>query len=195
MMQHYQANCRVSGQPADSITHMNPTSKFIASNKGSAYLYILLVVMLIGVMMGRVGTTWKQVIQREKEEELLFRGMQIQEAIARWQQPQAGVQQHVATPLTDLKYLLKDPRTPNTVRYLRRLYNDPMTGGDWNLIKDPARGIVGVASSSKEQVIKKDNFPEQLQTLSNKERYEEWQFLYQQTRQQPVATIVTTGKI
>lgn len=186
-MKRFQPGGCVSGQSPGSITRMKPASKFVASNKGSAYLYILLVVMLIGVVMGRVGTTWKQVIQREKEEELLFRGMQIQEAIARWQQPQVGVQLHVATPLTDLKYLLKDPRTPTTVRYLRRLYNDPMTGGDWNLIKDPARGIVGVASSSKDKVIKKDNFPDKLQTFSNKERYEEWQFLYQQIRQQPVA--------
>ncbi len=46
-------------------------------------------------------------MQREREKELLFRGMQIQDAIGRWHQPQGNVQQHAATPLNDLKDLLR----------------------------------------------------------------------------------------
>ncbi len=161
---------------------------YLHNQHGFTYLIVLLAVMLIGIMLGAVGTSWKLTMQREREEELLFRGMQIQDAIGRWHQPQGSVQQHVATPLNDLKDLLRDPRTPATVRYLRKLYRDPITNQDWTLIREPARGIVGVASSSTEKVIKKDNFPDQLQDLVNKERYEQWQFVYKAAQKtvQPV---------
>lgn len=153
---------------------------YYQSHSGFAYLYLLLTIMVMGILLSVAGSSWKQIMQREAEAELLFRGMQIQEAIRRWHQPKAG-SQHIATPLNDLKDLLRDPRTPATVRHLRRLYTDPITKGEWTLIKDSARGIVGVASSSKQPVIKKGNFPEELLTFANRERYDEWQFLYQQT--------------
>jgi type II secretory pathway pseudopilin PulG len=156
--------------------------RFYLSDKGSTYLALLVALMVMGIMLGRAGTVWKQVMQREREEELLFRGAQIQDAIRHWHTPQ-GSGEHIATPLHSLQDLLKDPRRSGTVRYLRRLYQDPISNSDWNLIRDPARGIVGVASPSKELVIKKDNFPEQLQNLAHKTRYEEWQFMYQPAAQ------------
>jgi len=158
------------------------------NQQGFTYLIALLAVMLIGIMLGAVGTSWKNVMQREREEELLFRGMQIQDAISRWHQPKGTIQQHVATPLNDLKDLLRDPRTPATVRYLRKLYRDPMTNQDWVLIRETSRGIIGVSSSSTERVIKKDNFPDQLQDLVNKERYDQWQFVYK-SGQKTVQTV------
>lgn len=161
---------------------MSVRAAYLHNQKGFTYLIALLAVMLIGIMLGAAGTSWKNVMQREREEELLFRGMQIQDAIGRWHQPQGNVQQHAATPLNDLKDLLRDPRTPATVRYLRKLYCDPITNQDWVLIREPARGIIGVASSSTERVIKKDNFPDQLQDLVNKERYDQWQFVYKPTQ-------------
>ena len=166
---------------------------YFHNQQGFTYLIALLAVMLIGIMLGAAGTSWKNVMQREREEELLFRGMQIQDAISRWHQPRGTVQQHVATPLNDLKELLRDPRTPATVRYLRKLYRDPMTNQDWVLIREAARGIVGVASSSTERVIKKDNFPDQLQDLANKERYDQWQFVYK-TAQKPTQAVQVPGR-
>ena len=112
-------------------------------------------------------------MQREREEELLFRGAQIKDAITRWYNVPAGQQ---PTPLRDLKDLLRDPRSTTTKRYLRRLYTDPMTGKGWNIIQDPNRGIRGVISTSTLAPFKVDNFSDDLKELAGKKKYNEWRF-------------------
>ncbi len=54
--------------------------------------------------------------------------------------------------------LLRDPRFPNVVRHLRKLYNDPMTGEDWELVTDPAERIIGVRSSSDVATLQEGRF-------------------------------------
>ncbi|MEI6208696.1 MAG: type II secretion system protein [Desulfuromonadales bacterium] len=115
-------------------------------------------------------------MQREREEELLFRGAQYKDAITRWYKPVSG--QHVATPLRDLKDLLHDPRSLTTVRYLRRLYTDPMTGKAWNVIADPVQGISGVASTSIDKPFKITGFPDDLADLAGMSTYSDWRFVY-----------------
>lgn len=148
-----------------------------SSEGGFTYLTALMIVMVMGIMLAKTGQSWQQMMQREKEEELLFRGSQMQEALTRWHRPAGGG--HVATPLTDLKHLLQDPRTAGTVRHLRRPYLDPVTGKEWELIRDTARGIIGVRSRSELKPFKVDNFPEPLKGLTNKKSYREWQFVVQ----------------
>lgn len=149
--------------------------QYLKCQRGATYLAVLMVVMIAGIMLGITGQGWQNVIQREREEELLFRGNQIQEALNRWHHPAGGHQ--VATPLSDLKHLLQDPRTAGTVRHLRRLYQDPITGGDWQLIHEAGRGIVGVCSPSTRHTLKRDNFPEAQKQFAGKERYNEWKFM------------------
>ncbi len=144
--------------------------------KGFTYLTALLLIMIMGVMLGAIGQSWKTIMQREREEELIFRGTQYKDAITRWKKPRPG--QHVATPLRDLKDLLQDPRSLTTVRYLRRLYNDPVTGKEWKVISDPVNGIVGVASSSEDKPFKTDGFTDDLAGLNGKSSYSDWQFAY-----------------
>lgn len=159
---------------------MRTTSERRLYNRcGYTYLMALMMVMVMGILLAMAGQSWQQRMQREKEEELLFRGSQLQDALGRWHQPAGGL--HVATPLNDLKHLLRDPRTAGTVRHLRKLYLDPMTGREWELIRDPVRGIIGVRSSSELKPFKQDNFPEQLQGLINKTSYSEWLFLARPT--------------
>lgn len=150
--------------------------KRLLNRNGFTYLSVLVIIVIAGIMLGAIGTSWRTIMKREKEEELLFRGQQIRDAITRWYKPRGG--QHAATPLRDLKDLLQDPRTPATVRYLRRLYTDPMTNDEWDIIVDPAKGIVGVASKSKEKPLKTAGFPDDLQTFTGKTSYSEWQFVY-----------------
>jgi type II secretory pathway pseudopilin PulG len=143
------------------------------NRSGFTYLLALMIIMIMGIMMAAVGQSWKTIVQREREEELLFRGTQIKDAITRWYKVPAGQQ---PTPLRDLKDLLSDPRSTTTKRYLRRLYTDPMTGKEWNLINDPNRGIRGVTSTSTLAPFKVDGFPDDLKDLAGKKQYSEWRF-------------------
>ena len=153
--------------------------KILLSNKGFALLAVLTMVIIMGISLSAAGLSWRIVMKREREQELLFRGSQIRDAIARWYALKSVEQ--AAMPLRDLKDLLADPRTPKTVRYLRRLYKDPMTNKDWQLIVDPAKGIQGVVSTSQEAPLKTAGFPDELQDFTGKGRYNEWRFVYTPT--------------
>jgi type II secretory pathway pseudopilin PulG len=140
--------------------------KIIANQNGFTYSLALTVVMIMGIMLGMVGQSWKTIMQREREKELLFRGSQIKEAIENWNNPKytvPGVPPRTAIrPLMDLKDLLKDPNSLTPLRYLPhsyaaelddknpkcapdcarlKVYQDPMTGKEWTII----RGIVTAA--------------------------------------------------
>jgi len=173
------------------ICRLRILSSSVRNNSGFTYLMALMLIMVMGIMLSMVGQSWKTIMQREREEELLFRGTQIMEAIGRWKKPQAGG--HPATPLRDLKDLLQDPRTLTTTRYLRRLYTDPMTGREWNVITDPNTGISGVASTSDAKPLKVADFPVGLETLENKERYSDWLFVYNPNPPKPATTTQNTG--
>jgi type II secretory pathway pseudopilin PulG len=147
--------------------------------KGHTYLAVLMLVIIMGIMLSAVGQSWHTIMKREREEELLFRGRQIRDAIARWYKPRDG--EHASTPLRDLKDLLQDPRTPVTVRYLRRLFKDPVTNGEWVIINDPSKGIQGVVSASREAPLKTSGFPDDLKDFSGKTKYSDWRFVYTPT--------------
>ncbi len=140
----------------------------LTSAAGFTYLAVLLMVVILGIMQGVAYQYMSTVMKREREDEMLFRGQQIVEAIARWNNvygvtnpapPKHG-------PLNDLKDLLKDPNALQTTRYLRRdptkEYNDPITGKEWEVIRDPTgqRGIIGVRSTSKQTPLKTGGFVE-----------------------------------
>lgn len=148
----------------------------LLNQNGFTYLAAVIMVIIMGISLGAAGLSLRIIMKREREEELLFRGSQIRDAITRWYAPRAG--EHIATPLRDLKDLLKDPRTAQTVRHLRRLYTDPITNGDWALVNDPTKGIQGVASTSQETPLKRDGFPDDLQDFAGKTRYSDWRFVY-----------------
>ncbi len=160
--------------------------ELLKSSGGFTYLAVLVIVVIMGIMLGIVGQSWQTIMKREREEELLFRGSQYRDAIARWNKPRGG--QHVATPLRELKDLLKDPRSMATVRYLRRLYKDPVTGEDFVVVTDPVKGVIGVRSKSEEEPMKQGNFPddkehEYMKVFEGKKKYSEWLFVYGQVPQ------------
>lgn len=50
--------------------------------------------------------------------------------------------------------------------------------GEWGLIVNASGNIVGVASKSNKQPIKKAGFPKSLSHFEDAETYEDWLFVY-----------------
>lgn len=161
----------------------------LRTSSGFTYIGALFIVVVMGIMLGLSGTSWRMIMKREREEELFWRGMQISRAIARWNNPKS----HMKTPLRELKDLLKDPRSLANVRYLPRLFDDPMTGKEWVEVKDPNLGVIGVRSASNEEPLRKMNFEDKvdlsldsketkdalramLKSFEGKAKYSEWEF-------------------
>ncbi len=126
--------------------------------------------------MAAIGTLWHTAVQREKEAELLFVGDQYRRAIERFLSTPLPAGQVRRLPQS-LDELLLDPRFPQTVRHLRRLYPDPMTGeAAWGLLKDAQGGIAGVHSLSSTVPFKTANFPARYTEFAGLGSYREWVF-------------------
>lgn len=167
----------------------------IESQKGFTYISVLLLVIITGIMAAQGAKVWKTAMQREREAELIFRGTQIRDAMRRWYKLKPGADGLIVRPgmssipptaipegtqsFTELKDLLLDPRSTEKRRYLRRLYLDPVTGKEWRWIKDASQRIIGVASTSEAEPIKKGNFPFDLDPadFEGKNKYSEWEFI------------------
>ncbi|HZV54740.1 MAG TPA: type II secretion system protein [Rhodocyclaceae bacterium] len=143
---------------------------------GFSYIGLLILIATMEVAFATTADFWHTTRQREKEEELLFAGDQIRLAIQQYYQKTPGKIKRYPVNLDDL---LKDPRFPNTRRYLRKIPTDPMTGDvDWGLVRGPAGEIYGVHSRSEEEPIKKGNFSLEDAAFEGRKKYSEWQFLF-----------------
>lgn len=140
---------------------------------GFTYLTILFIVAIMGVGLALIGQVWHTAALREREAELLHVGSEYRKAIERYYL--SGPRQYPRN-LTDL---IKDPRQPGTVRYLRKLYPDPVSGKDeWGLVKAPDGGIAGVHSTSEDKPLKSGGFAVRDKEFEAKEKYSDWKFIY-----------------
>lgn len=129
------------------------------NRNGFTFLATIFIVMIMGIMLGLTGQSWKTIMKREREKELIFRGSQIKEAIENWYNPNfsvEGVKWNAAHPLVKLEDLLQNPYTLTPLKYLPQNYateldtknqkcgsdcpklkinQDPLTGKEWELIK------------------------------------------------------------
>ncbi len=119
---------------------------FTRRGGGFTYLGLLFIICVLAMTAAMAGVVWSTVQRRENERELVFIGSQFQAAIERYHQRSKGARPQYPRRLEDL---LRDSRSPQVHRDLRKLYTDPMTGGrQWGLIRLPDGGIVGVHSLS-----------------------------------------------
>lgn len=116
---------------------------------GFTYLGVLLLVAAMGALLASTGEIWRTVRQREAERELRFIGEEFRRAIGRYYESTPGPVKKFPPTLADL---LEDDRFPETRRYLRRIYRDPLTlRPEWGLIKAPDDGIAGIYSLSTDE--------------------------------------------
>jgi type II secretory pathway pseudopilin PulG len=145
-----------------------------ARQRGSLYLAVLFGIALTGIGLAVVGQVWETARLREREAELLFVGNQYRQAIGAYYRALAPGRYPPR-----LEDLLKDPRAPQTARYLRQLYADPITGkAEWGFVKGTDGGIAGVYSLSEKQPLKSANFRLRDAAFEGKKKYAEWQFVY-----------------
>lgn len=146
------------------------------SERGFAYLWVLLLVAFMGISLTAIVQVDATLAQRDKERELLAIGRQFRQALGRYHAIKAqGGRQEYPQSLDDL---LRDPRAPGTVRHLRRVFVDPMTGKpEWGLVRVAGR-IVGVYSLSSGVPIKQDGFEAEDAGLRGKQAYSDWAFTY-----------------
>ena len=151
-------------------------------NSGFTYVALLVAIVIIGISMGAAGKYWSFVMQREREEELLFRGSQYRQAIERYyfaKAPNAYPQ--------NIEQLLKDDRFPQAKRHLRQQYRDPVTGEEFEVFRDLTKGnrITGVYSMSGREPLKKTEFTDADKEFENKKKYSDWKFLFTPPAAQP----------
>src|SRR5512136_371706 len=87
------------------------------SPRGFTYIALLAAIVIIGISLGAAGKYWQNILQREKEEELLFRGNQYVDAIRRYSTPVLGRGRYPSS--------IDDLFSDSSKRYLRRKYKDP----------------------------------------------------------------------
>ena len=132
---------------------------------------LLVAIALLSLALSVVLPSWKTLAQREKEEELIWRGQQYDRAIQLYRKKNAAP----GAPSVDK--LVEG-------RFLRKKYKDPITNADFEVIgvsqagnapgvQQPQRGfgqlVGGVRSKSKAK---------SLRVLNGRTVYSDWQFTY-----------------
>jgi hypothetical protein len=143
---------------------------------GFAYLWLLLLVALMGLGLTVAAQVDATAVQRDRERELLSIGRQFRAAIGRYYETQttSGTREYPAT----FDDLIRDNRVPGIRRHLRQVAIDPMTHkAEWGLVMLGGR-IAGVHSLSDKTPIKQDGFEPEDQALRGKSSYAEWVFTY-----------------
>jgi len=178
--------------------------KIISNQNGFTYIFVLTVVMIMGIMLGMVGQSWKTIKQRDIEEEIIFRGDQVAELVyQRLVCKNANMAQNTVnqflwtinspngTILDDL-VIGKEERCMNgTARKFRLRPSatiDPMTNERWK-IEPPVGDITrfsGVRSESAVEPFRK-NFKEIYDSnlLDEKKQYRDWIFTWELKKSLP----------
>lgn len=171
--------------------------KIIVNENGFTYIFVLTVVMIMGVMLGMVGQSWKTIKQRELEEEMIFRGDQVAELVyqrllCKGYQPSLAIQflwtvnSPNGTILDDLVIGREEAcfggKPPRKFRLRASAVLDPLTNKQWQIIKPvgDATRFSGVASSSGIEPFRK-SFKTMYDSplLDEKKQYRDWLFTWE----------------
>jgi type II secretory pathway pseudopilin PulG len=171
--------------------------KATVNQDGFTYIFVLTVVMIMGIMLGMVGQSWKTIKQRELEEELIFRGDQVAEIIYQFMVYKnsnltqntnlfmwsiSSPQGTIIDELVNIKTETFSGKPPKKFRLRPSAAIDPMTNKPWKIVNpvgDTTR-FAGVASESTEEPFRKsfkDIYDSNL--LDEKKQYSDWMFTWE----------------
>ncbi|NJN70996.1 MAG: hypothetical protein HC801_12470 [Nitrospira sp.] len=141
---------------------------------GFSYLMVMMAITVMGLTMTMAARQWKTMVQRELEADLLAKGIEIQTALALYSaHAKAGrVMPGEVYPQT-LAELTRLPKP-----FLRKIYLDPVGRGEWQLLRAPTGGIMGVRSTSRDRPLKQENFPLAVRHFQGKPTHFDWVFQY-----------------
>jgi type II secretory pathway pseudopilin PulG len=156
------------------------------SERGFSYIMLMIAILVMGVVMSVAARQWKTMVQRELEADLLAKGIEIQNALALYSaSKKAGrVMPGEVYPQT-LAELTRQPKP-----FLRKVYLDPVSRSEWDLLRAPTGGIMGVRSKSRNKPIKQREFPLVVRHFEGKSTYYDWVF---QFPNQSMATLIPPG--
>lgn len=152
------------------------TPEFAKRASGFTYLWVLIIVALLAALLVTSAEIYATSVRRDREKELIFFGRKFREAIGRYYEGRAigGVHEYPE----NLEDLLRDRRYPGIVRYLRKIYVDPITGkAEWGVVRIGGR-VVGIYSFSNKEPIKQARFDASEASFAGKKKYSEWVFTY-----------------
>ena len=178
-------------QPIPTGDQLQPNRLSISyKNQGFTYIGVLIILAVMMTALGAATEVWHSVMQREKEQELLFVGHQFRDAIGEYYARSGN-----RFP-PNLEALLESSNLgPKKVRFLRKLYIDPMTGNNkWGLVTGLDAKVTGVYSLSEEKPFKTSGFINADIELEKAETYADWKFVYiPKTQRQGLANGVVNG--
>jgi hypothetical protein len=142
------------------------------NERGVTYLMLMFAIVLIGIATTAAAKQWKAIVQRELEADLLAKGIEIQNALALYSATiKAGrVMPGEVYPKT-LADLTKLPKP-----FLRKVYLDPIGHGEWEYLRAPTGGIMGVRSKSLAKPFRQRDFPPAVRHFEGRASYREWVF-------------------
>jgi len=142
------------------------------NEQGVTYLMLMFVIVLVGIATTAAAKQWKAIVQRELEADLLAKGIEIQNALALYS---ATIKAGRVMPGEVYPQTLADlTRLPKP--FLRKVYLDPMAHGEWEYLRAPTGGIMGVRSTSLAKPFRQRDFPPAVRHFEGRATYRDWVF-------------------
>ena len=164
----------------------------VINERGVTYLMLMFAIVLIGIATTAAAKQWKAIVQRELEADLLAKGIEIQNALALYSTTiKAGrVMPGEVYPQT-LADLTRLPKP-----FLRKVYLDPIGHGEWEYVRGPTGGIMGVRSKSRARPFRQKDFPLAVRHFEGRATYRDWIFQHPSPSSAPIVpqgTVSSSG--
>jgi type II secretory pathway pseudopilin PulG len=133
--------------------------------RGFILALLLALITVVGILLTKAMPSVVAEVQRDQEEELIFRGEAIRTAMRRYKAATGNYP-------TSLEALMKV-----RPRILRKLYKDPMTAeGDWDIVTAVQAGATGDTTGLPIAAIRSRSQKDSYKIYQGKTLYSEWVF-------------------